>query len=129
MKKNELIRLYYFITPLFFAMDLLFGVNFRITIPGSEGNTFYYLYIAVCFILGSFVFKSPSASSLFGLAESSINILLLILSVMLPIYSLAENLETMNSFSFGTEDVIHFLIAGSVLMLSFHLNPLMHGKR
>ena len=129
MKKNELIRLYYFITPLFFALDLLFGVNFRITIPGSEGDTFYYLYIAACFILGSFVFKSPLSSSLFGLAESSINILLLLLSVMLPIFSLAENLDTMNSFSFGTQEIIHFLIAGTILMLSFHLNPLIHGER
>ena len=110
-------------------MDLLFGVNFRITIPGSEGDTFYYLYIAACFILGSFVFKSPLSSSLFGLAESSINILLLLLSVMLPIFSLAENLDTMNSFSFGTQEIIHFLIAGTILMLSFHLNPLIHGER
>ena len=129
MKKNELIRLYYFITPLFFAMDFLFGLNFRITIPGSEGDTFYYLYIAACFILGSFVFKSPLSSSLFGLVESSVNILLLILSVMLPIFSLAENLETMNTFSFGTQEIIHFFIAGSVLILSFHLNPLIHDKR
>lgn len=129
MKKNELIRLYYFVTPLFFAVDLLFGVNFRITIPGSEGDTFYYLYIAACFILGSFVFKSPLSSSLFGLAESSINILLLLLSIMLPIFSLAENLDTMNSFSFGTQEIIHFLIAGTILMLSFHLNPLIHDER
>lgn len=128
MKKNELIRLYYFVTPLFFAMDLLFGVNFRITIPGSEGDTFYYLYIAACFILGSFVFKSPLSSSLFGLAESSVNILLLLLSVMLPIFKLAENLDAINSFSFGLQEIIHFLIAGSILILSFHLNPLMHGK-
>ncbi len=128
MKKNELIRLYYFVTPLFFAVDLLFGVNFRITIPGSEGDTFYYLYIAACFILGSFVFKSPLSSSLFGLAESSVNILLLLLSVMLPIFKLAENLDAINSFSFGLQEIIHFLIAGSILILSFHLNPLMHGK-
>lgn len=128
MNKNGLIRLYYFVTPLFFAIDLIFGVNMRVSIPGVEGDAFYYLYISACFILGSFVFKSPLSSSLFGLAESSINILLLILSVMLPIFNLAGNLDEMNTFSFGVEEILHFLIAGSVLLLSFHLNPLMQRK-
>lgn len=128
MKKNKLIRFYYFITPLFFVVDLIFDVKLRVSIPVAESETFYYLYIAACFVLGTFVFKSLLLSSLFGLVESSVNILLLILSVMLPIFNLAGNFDTMNSFSFGVEEILHFLIAGSILLLSFHLNPLMHRK-
>lgn len=129
MKKNELIRLYYFITPLFFAVDLLFGVNLRISIPVAESESFYYLYITACFVLGSFVFKSPLSSAWFGLAESSVNILFLMLSVMLPIFRLAGDLDAANLFSFGIQELLHFLIAGSVLILSFHLNPLIRGNR
>jgi hypothetical protein len=47
---------------------------------------------------------------------------------MLPIFNLAGNLDEMNTFSFGVEEILHFLIAGSVLLLSFHLNPLMQRK-
>ena len=129
MKKNELIRFYYFITPLFFAVDLLFGINLRVSVPIGENEAFYYFYITACFILGSFVFKSPVSSAWFGLAESSVNILLLMLSVMLPIFKLAGDLDAAGSFTFGTQELFHFLIAGSILILSFHLNPLLHGNR
>ncbi len=83
-----------------------------------------YLYYIVCFLAGFIAFNNVITGAVFSLIESSINILLLLLSVMMPVVDLAQHPMENIRMSFGVPEIIHFLIAGSILLLSFYSNPL-----
>lgn len=106
---------YYLATPLFAILDLIFGVNIRAA--GLQGlpslRTFYY---SVCTIVGIVTFFRPSLSWIAGLAESSINILILILGVLLPYYALFQQVEGDRAFRspFSASHIMNFLISGLI---------------
>lgn len=125
------LKYYYLLTPVFVLADIVFGVNLRISIPGGP-EAIEYSYYAVCFISAFFVFKTALSAAIFSLAECVINILLLALSVMWPIIMLGHQVssEAPSTFTFGMPELIHFIIAGGVLIYAFHANPLiMNSKR
>lgn len=125
--KFTIINYYYLATPLFWFAEEILDTNVRVTIP-SEWGISELTYLAVCFVLGSFVFKGELKGGLFGLAESSINITLLILSVMVPATgALAQGPDS--DFVFGMPQLANFMITGSVLLYCFYTNPLVNGKR
>jgi hypothetical protein len=88
-----------------------------------------YAYYLFCFFASFLVFNNPLTGALFSLFECSLNILLLILSIMLPIYYIGDNPLDGNSFNFGIAELIHFFLAGSVLLYSFYVNPLIMGRK
>lgn len=111
------IRAYYGCTPLFLFLDLTFGIDVRI--PGflSHGSSkaFYYLFCFCC--LGVTLWK-PAISAFVGLLESSTNILILCLGVLLPIWTAASTLETGSIL--GPNEILKFVLAGSVCLSSFY---------
>lgn len=119
----KLLYLYYLATPLFLLMEALFGMNVRVSIPG-DSDALYYLYLAICFACGIGFRNAPFKAALFALFESAVNIFLLVLSVMLPIFYAPATAESGMNFNFGLQELIHFLIAGAILLIGFQQNPL-----
>ena len=122
MQFNTL-HIYYLATPVFFILYYVFDINLRIVIPGAA-DAWLFVYYTVCFLAGFFAFKSAVTGALFSLFESSINILLLLLSVLMPIYTIGNNPDGIGAAHFGLAELMHFLIAGSILLISFYRNPL-----
>ncbi len=122
MKLNTL-QIYYLLSPLFFILHYFFDINLRLSIPGASEHWFF-IYYLVCFVASFFVFKNAIAGALFSLFESALNILLLLLSVMLPVFTLASAAVDNVAFKFGVPELLHFFIVGFVLVKSFYVNPL-----
>ena len=110
-------------TPVFFVLYYYFDLNLRLSIPGGQ-EYWTYLYYIICFSAGFIAFRNVMTGAIFSLIESSINILLLLLSVMMPVVNLAQLPMENIRMNFGVVEIIHFFIAGSVLLLSFYSNPL-----
>ena len=119
------LKYYYLLTPAFALADILFGINLRISIPGGHA-VIEYAYYAVCFGASFFVFNTAVSAAIFSLAECVINILLLILSVMWPIITLGAQIDgaAPARFDFGIPQLLHFIIAGGVLLYAFYKNQL-----
>ncbi len=115
-------RYYLMATPLFFLVDLLFHAPVRIAAIESPG--WRYAYYGALVALGVVCRWRPRLAPAAGVLESSVNILLLILAVMLPIFNLGESFAAGDdpglAFT-GTSGltVWNFLLSGTVLLLSF----------
>lgn len=124
------IQYYYLATPLFIGIDWMLGMNIRLAIPGGA-EILYYFYYALCFIAGFLTLKSDMLAALTALLECSVNILLLLLSILWPLLTIGDRIEAGNDvvFTFGVAELIHFAIVGSMLVLAFYQNPLMKRDR
>ncbi len=78
---SRVIQFYYLATPAFYAIDALFGLNVRVAFleHWPAGKTAYYL---IAFTLGIIAWRRPARAAQIGLLESSSNVALLILSVL-----------------------------------------------
>jgi hypothetical protein len=112
---------YYGLTPLFWLLDEGFGANVRVVaLQGSEGwRTLYYL---LCIGCGAALWVRPAWSALLALAECSINLLLLCLGVLLPIWRLAEQISAGGSVTnpITPELVTNFVVASAVWLVAFY---------
>lgn len=126
MKLNTL-KIYYLATPIFFILHYYFNINLRLSLPVSAHN-WIYIYYLICFLAGFIAFKNIIVGAVFSLVESSFNILLLLLSVMLPIFTLGITVAENTNITFGSSELLHFFIAGFVLLKSFYMNPLISQK-
>jgi hypothetical protein len=113
------ISFYYLGTPLFVLLDLFFGLSFRISGLGDPADRFAYYGLCIACALG--VIFRPQYSSLIALGESSVNLLILLLSVMLPIIYLG-NLESGGTNPVGLDNnrLLNFLLSGSILLTAFY---------
>ncbi len=113
--------LYYAATPLFFLLDTLAGVNVRVAAL-DEWPALKYAYYALCMGCGVLTTARPNLASLVGLAESSVNILLLILGIMLPYFrvirALGEGQPVTNPFTTGV--LVNFVLSGTVALVAFY---------
>ena len=77
----RLIRGYYLSTPVFFLTDVLFGFNARVAFLDQwpAGKFIYYI---LAFVLGLIAWRRPEWTAQIGLAESSTNVMLIIISVV-----------------------------------------------
>ena len=123
MNKGNFISKYYLATPIFMLVELLIAPNVRVTIPWGE-SYFVYIYMGLCFGVGGFVLKKQTHINVFALFESSVNIFLLVLSIYLPIISIADNPESEVTFKFGVIEIVHFAIVAFTLLYVFYGNPL-----
>jgi hypothetical protein len=120
--RDSLIQAYYLATPLFWLLDVLFHAPIRVAaLPQPGLRLLYYVFALGCGVL---VRWRPRLTPFVGLAESSMNLLLLILSVLLPIFTLptrvAEGAEI--SLPFGPAMLINFFLSGTLLVISFYRN-------
>lgn len=114
---------YYLATPLFAALELYSGNSLRVRIPW-EGEQYVYIYLAACFAIGGFFLRKPPHLNLFAIFESSINLMLLVLSVYVPIVMAGSDIENGVRAGPRAVDLIQFVLVGAVLLYGFYSNPL-----
>ena len=94
MRRGELrglrwIQGYYLASPFFFLFGLWWGVEVRVTFITEPGPRFlYYLVLSGLGLLAHF---RPRSAPWVALGESALNLLLIMLWILLPIYSLADD--------------------------------------
>lgn len=117
---DQLIPLYFLATPVFAAVDLLGGDPVRAAgLPRPGWRVGYYV---VLMVLGLLCRARPSLAPAVGMAESSVNLLLLILSVMMPIWDLPSQVLADEPVGgvLTSAQLWNVAIAGSMAILSFH---------
>jgi len=113
---------YYLATPLFVLLDVVLGAPIRVA--GLDDPIHRGLYYGGLVLLGLLARARPATAPWVGMAESSVNIFLLILSVMLPIWGMSEVLLEGGTppGPFDRVSVVNFLLSGTALVVSFHRN-------
>lgn len=113
---------YYLATPVFFLLDALWGVNIRTTAL-DDTPILKYLYYALCLACGAATTLRPSLTAIVGVSESSVNILLTVLGIMLPYFrmlrSVAEGTEVLTS-PFTPLLFVNFALSSVVGLTAFY---------
>ena len=119
----RLIEAYYLATPLFFLVDVFLSFPIRVSALADPGLR--YLYYAFALGCGVASRVRPKVGPYVGLAESSLNILLLVLSVMLPIVQLPDRVfagEISLPAPISGLTLANFVLSGGILVASFHVH-------
>ncbi|MEQ9398357.1 MAG: hypothetical protein RJQ04_04235 [Longimicrobiales bacterium] len=113
---------YYLATPLFAVIDAGFGAPIRVA--GIESPGVRWAYYAGLVALGFLCRARPSVAPWVGMGESAVNILLLILAVMLPIWSIPGEILSGGEVEgpFSRVSLANFVLSGGALVWSFHRN-------
>jgi hypothetical protein len=115
------VRGVYLSTPLFVALDYLYGVNLRIpfldALPGAKA-----LYYAAAFGCGILTLVRPRWIAVIGFAESVANISLLILAVGAAYLGMLESAASPNVVivnPFTPQAVASLVLSATVMMASY----------
>ena len=114
-----LLPLYYLATPLFFLIDLFWQAPIRVSFVEDAGTRYgYYLF---CLLCGGVCYRWPQIAPLVGLAESSLNILLLVLGALLPLYRWPEQIlaDEVVTNPITSTRIVNFCLSGLILVVSF----------
>jgi hypothetical protein len=116
----KVIKSYYWLTFLFLFLDKAFGIDLRVSgfiyTPYLQN-----VYYAFCFLCLGLILWKPSLTFPVGLLESSVNMTVLCIGIMLPIYSMPGALAegaTVNPITW--QKILNFIIAGLICVWSFH---------
>ncbi len=105
----SVIKAYYWATPIFLLLDLLFGIDVRVS--AFIYHPFYkFVYYLFCFVCMAIIIWKPGLSAGVGLFESSINIVILSTGMMLSVY-----LGTIT-----IQHVVNFVLSGGICLTSFY---------
>lgn len=111
---------YYLATPVFAVADLGLGIPVRVAdvLPVGPRVAYY----AAVFALGLLCTARPGATPWVGMAESATNLLVLLLSILLPIWSLGDALASGAPLAAGLTGIAaaNALLSGTALVVSFH---------
>jgi len=119
----RLITLFYLASPLFLVADVALGINVRTAVFGDSPLRF--LYYAATFGCGVAGMRRPALAPLLGMAESGLNIVMLVLGLYLPIWRALDALEGVSASvapPFGAGAVVNTVLSGAVLLASFYGN-------
>ena len=119
---QRLVEAYYLATPLFFLADVVMGLSIRVSALGDP--RLRYLYYGFALSCGIVARTRPRVAPFLGIAESSLNVLLLVLSIMLPVFQLPDQLlagEAVTAPISGLR-LANFALSGTILVASFHLH-------
>ena len=116
---------YYLATPLFVLADV--GLGWPIRVSFLTGYPLLkYGYYVVCFSCGLLSLRRDGRFlPAVGLAESALNILMLVLSVMIPIVTLPRQVMAGEAVThpFSVLFFVNFLISACVFLSIFYTNP------
>lgn len=114
------IQTYYLGSPLFFLIGMFWGYELRTTFLTDPAHRL--AYYTVISGLGLLAYFKPKTGPFVALGESSLNLILLCLGILLPIYGLAD--QVLNGgpmtlpYSAG-EVLLNGLLSGTFLILGF----------
>lgn len=113
---------YYLATPLFAVADLGFGAAVRVpAVLPTSGRLAWY---GAAFALGLLCRARPGTTPWVGMLESAGNLTLLLLSILLPVWSLPEAALSGAPLQGGLTPAAaaNALLSGLVLVATFHRN-------
>lgn len=112
--------LYYLSTPLFAVLDFAWDVPVRVAGLGAPWQRGAYYLVLV--LLGVLCRARPRAGPWVGMAESSVNLVLLLLAILLPIWSMPDAVLTGVTPApvMGGVGLANAFLSGLVLVASFH---------
>lgn len=113
---------YYLATPAFAVADLGFGVPVRLAQVVPQGGRL--VYYAAVFALGFLCVARPRTAPWVGMLESATNLLILLLGILLPIWSLSDAVLSGAPMVAGLTPAGAFnaLLSGTALTVSFRRN-------
>ena len=111
---------YLLATPAFLIADMEFGMPFRVA--ALEGSDYRFLYYAGATLLGVVSRLRPALAPWAGMAESSVNLLLLLLAILLPIWNLPDAVLNGSSVESPLDmtGLSNAMLSGSVLLYGFY---------
>jgi len=123
----DLLAGYYLATPLFAALDAVAGWPVRLAgFPDQGWRWGWYLLL---FLLGLLCRARPRLAPLVGMGESSVNLTLLFLSILLPIWGMTEQVyQVAGPIAFGPVRIVNVLLSGGALILAFHRSQWTWGR-
>jgi hypothetical protein len=113
---------YYLATPVFVLMDFVWGVNIRVSAL-DDTPALKYAYYALCLAFGGVTSMRPGLSSVVGVVESSLNVLLLVLGMMLPYYRMLETIaagKDVTTNPYRPEMFVNFFLSAAVWVTAFY---------
>ncbi len=113
--EDRLFELYYLLTPGFLLVDVLMGLPVRAAAIESTG--WRLAYYALLVGIGVWCRLRPRWAHALGLVEGSVNLLLLLLSVLLPIWNAAIELPAGGEVV-GLAGVLNLALVGSMTVLA-----------
>lgn len=120
MRAHRGLTLYFLATPLFALVDV--GWNVPVRVAGLEDEGARWAYYAGLMALGVVCRRWPSSVPWVGMGESVANLVLLLLSVLLPIWS-APDVILAGGEPTGLLDTAalgNVAVSGTALIASFH---------
>ena len=121
MKGLRLIQGYYLGSPLFFLMGVWWGIEVRVTFIPDPGLRFgYYVLLSGLGLLTHF---RPGTAPWVALGESSLNLLLIMLWILVPIYTMVD--VVLEGGPAGVpytpnQLLVNGLLAGSFFLIGFY---------
>jgi len=119
-RRPDNVVLYYLATPLFAVADLTFHAPVRVSavLPGDARVAYY----GAVFFLGVLCLVRAGATPWVGMLESSANLLILLLGILLPVWNLPMAVLEGGSLDAGLSgwSLGNALVAGVALITSFH---------
>jgi len=118
-------KFYYYITPLFILLDYFGGISVRVAVLDSM-PMYKNLYYGFCIFCAFSMYFRPQFTAVVTLFESTIIVLITVLSVFLPYIRfimqaddvLNESWDIMNAFSIPR--IVNLVLAGTMAIVAFH---------
>jgi len=118
-------KFYYYITPLFILLDYVGGLSVRAAVLDSM-PMYKNLYYGFCIFCSVFIYFRPQFTAIVTLFDSTIIVLITVLSVFLPYIQfimqaddvLNENWDIMSAFSIPR--IVNLMLAGTMAIVAFH---------
>ena len=117
-------RFYYYLTPAFILLDYVGVANIRVAVLDSM-PVYKNLYYGFCVLCGVIVFVRPAFSSVVGLFESSVNVLMTVLVLFMPyIRFLSETDDILTAdmpevAGVAAPQMLNLLMACGIAVISF----------
>ena len=117
-------RFYYYLTPAFILLDYVGVANIRVAVLDST-PLYKNLYYGFCVLCGVIVFVRPAFSSVVGLFESSINILMTVLVLYMPYIRFLNETDDILTADMPavagvqTPQILNLLMAGAIAVIGF----------
>lgn len=114
------VTIYYLATPLFALADFALGLPVRVAGLESPGHrVVYYLVLMACGLLCR---VRPATVPWVGMFESAGNVTLLMISILLPVWTLPEAFAAGEALvgPFDGTSLTNVLLSGTALLVSFY---------
>ena len=102
-------------------MDFYLGMNIR-AVGLLDHTGWRAAYYGFCFVCWLMIWRKPSLTTLVGIGESALNLLLLIAGLVMPVMSFISDVDSVQNASqvITIQGVINFFISGMICLFSYY---------